>query len=791
MPYILYNSNGTQLATIADGSINSSATPLTFVGKNYAGYGTIVNQNLLYLLQNFSNITPPTNPVIGQLWYNTANKALTVYNGRLFKSISTFNNSSLQPSNSSTGDFWFNELTQQLYFYNGTSFVLVGPENPQSNRSSVIASNSLGTDQNQHYTLNFNVTDDTGLQKIIAVASKDEFNPDPSDPLFNQNYTVIKQGITLPTSDATNGNSISNSNEGAYYFWGTAATAAALVYPTNAGAPAIVHPATDFFLYADWQDALNNGLHINNNYGLIIANGRFIFQYTGSSNIGEITNQGGSQIDFQVNINASVGTVLSIIGQSLVPATTLAFDLGTPSNTYNNIYANTVTTKVINYNTLNGVNILSNELVTGHNGLFDNFTATNFTAINATITTLGSTNANIGSITVTGDQRVQGNLNVDQNATVNGNLTIQSGSTPGTITANNINLNSGFNLNGNVFGNLNGVNNVVTATSIFSTITYVINIQGNPAGNLSNFYGNVNGIGNNVTATNIKSSGITSVNVTSTNFTSAGLVVGQNAIFSNFTATTFTAINAVISNLQVDNISANTLNFPPAVSLTVDIFGNVNGIGNVVTATTIQTTNFTTVNINSTGATKGHNGMFDNFTATNITAGRVIVENTGTFDRLETSRLIGNGGFSGTEGQIYGQWSLDSGATLSATYSDLAERYHADAVYGYGTVLIVGGTNEVTTTDIRANTSVAGVVSKAPAYMMNEAAGPDETHPYLALKGRIPCNVVGIIHKGDRLVTSKRHGYAEAFQIGDSPNAVLGIALKDHLTDFGIIEIKV
>jgi len=781
MPYILYNSNGTQLATIADGSINSSATPLTFVGKNYAGYGTIVNQNLLYLLQNFSNATPPTNPVIGQLWYNNASKALTVYNGRLFKSISTFNNSSLQPSNNSTGDFWFNELTQQLYFYNGTSFVLVGPENPQSNRSSVTASNSLGTDQNQHYTLNFNVTDDTGLQKIIAVASRDEFNPDPSDPLFNQNYTVIKQGITLPTSDATNGNSISNSNEGAYYFWGTAATAAALVYPTNAGAPAIVHPATDFFLYADWQNALSNGLHINNNYGLIIADGRFIFQYTGSSNIGEITNQGGSQIDFQVNINASVGTVLSIIGRSLVPATTLAFDLGTPSNTYNNIYANTVTTKVINYNILNGVNILSNGLVTGHNGLFDNFTATNFTATNATITTLGSTNANIGSITVTGDQRVKGNLNVDQNTTVNGNLIMQGGSNPGTITANDINLNSSFNLKGNVFGNLNGINNVVTATSIFATTTYTINIQGNPAGNLSNFYGNVNGISNTVTATNIFSTNLTSANITSTR-----LVNGTNGIFSSFTATTFTATNAVITNLQAGTLNANSLIFPTDASTTVNIFGNVNGINNVVTATNIYA-----VNVNSTALVSGQNGKFASFTSTNLSSVRLDVAYTGTFGKVETLQLIGIGGFGGTEGQFVGQWSLSSGSTLSATYSDLAERYHADAIYDYGTVLVVGGTNEVTTTDIRANTSIAGVVSKAPAYMMNEDAGSDETHPYLALKGRIPCNVVGIIHKGDRLVTSKRHGYAEAFQIGDSPNAVLGIALEDHLADFGMIEIKV
>jgi hypothetical protein len=75
--------------------------------------------------------------------------------------------------------------------------------------------------------------------------------------------------------------------------------------------------------------------------------------------------------------------------------------------------------------------------------------------------------------------------------------------------------------------------------------------------------------------------------------------------------------------------------------------------------------------------------------------------------------------------------------------------------------------------------------------MMNKAAGPDSTHPYIALKGRIPCKVVGIIHKGDRLVTSTRHGYAEAFQLGDDPTAVIGIALEDNIGDSGMIEIKV
>ena len=67
---------------------------------------------------------------------------------------------------------------------------------------------------------------------------------------------------------------------------------------------------------------------------------------------------------------------------------------------------------------------------------------------------------------------------------------------------------------------------------------------------------------------------------------------------------------------------------------------------------------------------------------------------------------------------------------------------------------MIGGINEVTTTDQRAATSIAGIVSKNPAYTLNAEAGPDQTHPYVALKGRVPCKVVGVVHKSCLLYTS-------------------------------------
>jgi len=132
-----------------------------------------------------------------------------------------------------------------------------------------------------------------------------------------------------------------------------------------------------------------------------------------------------------------------------------------------------------------------------------------------------------------------------------------------------------------------------------------------------------------------------------------------------------------------------------------------------------------------------------------------------------------------------------SGISTRARYADLAERYSSDRPYQPGTVVIIGGTAEITACKVRADTAVAGIISKNPGYMMNAEAGPDSSHPYVALKGRVECFVVGNIKKGDMLVTSRHFGHAEAWKQGDSPSAVFARALQDFSGDVGIIEVKI
>lgn len=126
-----------------------------------------------------------------------------------------------------------------------------------------------------------------------------------------------------------------------------------------------------------------------------------------------------------------------------------------------------------------------------------------------------------------------------------------------------------------------------------------------------------------------------------------------------------------------------------------------------------------------------------------------------------------------------------NGTASSANYADLAERYEADSSYVPGTVLKIGGTKEVTATVDAYDVDVFGVVSTAPAFLMNDFVKDDSTHPKVALAGRVPVRVVGKVKKGQRLVSSGVAGVAMAVDTNDSLNAfaVIGRALEDKNVD--------
>jgi hypothetical protein len=119
-----------------------------------------------------------------------------------------------------------------------------------------------------------------------------------------------------------------------------------------------------------------------------------------------------------------------------------------------------------------------------------------------------------------------------------------------------------------------------------------------------------------------------------------------------------------------------------------------------------------------------------------------------------------------------------TGTANTAKYADLAENYLPDTEYDIGTVLIFGGDNEVTTTDVESDVSVAGVVSEKPAYLMNSDL---EGGVAIALRGRVPCKVIGPVAKGDLMVTAATPGFA--CSIGRDRSQANSVFAKSLVTD--------
>jgi len=170
---------------------------------------------------------------------------------------------------------------------------------------------------------------------------------------------------------------------------------------------------------------------------------------------------------------------------------------------------------------------------------------------------------------------------------------------------------------------------------------------------------------------------------------------------------------------------------------------------------------------------------------TNITASGVLTINSG---GSTTAIVNGSSNAAGNIGSSTGYFNTVFAKATSAQYADLAENYSADAEYPPGTVIIFGGTAEITVSNISHDTRVAGVISTQPAYLMNaESDGLP-----VALTGRVPCQVQGPVTKGDRLVNIAT-GIAGRFDpaLGEL-GCVLGKSLED-ITDeqVALIEIAV
>lgn len=196
MAYTINLTDGTVFATVNDGTVNT-ASSMTLVGKNYAGYGEFLDENFIHLLESGSNTTAPAAPLTGQLWWDKTNFLLKVYNGTLFKTISAATSSASAPTSNVTGDLWYDTTNQQVKVYTGSSFIVVGPAfTSTEGTAGAIPETVNDNTATPHYV--------TGLYVAgtrVAIVSKDaNFTAAaPTSTLF----PTIYKGITISNSADT------------------------------------------------------------------------------------------------------------------------------------------------------------------------------------------------------------------------------------------------------------------------------------------------------------------------------------------------------------------------------------------------------------------------------------------------------------------------------------------------------------------------------------------------------------------------------------------------------------
>jgi hypothetical protein len=318
MAYQVDKFNGTFLVSVEDGTIDTT-TDLRFVGKNYAGYGEVQNENFLHLLENFSNTTAPPKVVTGQIWFDSANKKLKFYDGSRFRTAGGAEASQTAPSGLTPGDFWFDTAGQQLYAFNGTEFVLIGPENaPDIGTSALVPQLVRDTTGGTHSIAKLLAGGETML-----VISKDAFTLGSETPITG--FSVIKKGITL-----VNTNGVTGITSTDHYFWGTAANALKL------GS----FVAEDFVRLSN--PALPSGAEFDDQ-GFYLGDQRDIRFYVDGL-LPVIENQLGD--DFRIRIRVSSGDQRDVAvfdRTSLYPGQNNFFTLGKVSERWNNVYSITFT----------------------------------------------------------------------------------------------------------------------------------------------------------------------------------------------------------------------------------------------------------------------------------------------------------------------------------------------------------------------------------------------------------------------------------------------------------------
>ena len=285
MSYTINLTDGTVFATIADGTINTSSS-MILVGKNYAGYGEFLDTNFIHLLENSSDTVAPGAPLEGQLWWDSGNFLMKVYNGTTWKTISSATSSSTAPVSNVTGDLWYDTTNQQLKVYTGSTWLLVGPQfSAGEGTSGAIVATITDNLSVNHVVVELWVND-----SIVGIISKDAtFTPQVS----LSGFTTVRPGITLSTLIGSQ---------------------VPLFQGTSTNSQLLESLSSSQFMRTDANTSTSGTMSVLNNTGLSVGSNSDLRASVSGTDVTIRNQTSGGNLYFGVNVAGNVTPSLTIFG---------------------------------------------------------------------------------------------------------------------------------------------------------------------------------------------------------------------------------------------------------------------------------------------------------------------------------------------------------------------------------------------------------------------------------------------------------------------------------------------
>jgi hypothetical protein len=347
MPYVINRWAGQPIVTVEDGTVTQTLD-VKLIGKNYAGYGEIQNENFVHLLENFAGAQSPVNAISGQIWYDSTNRQLKFHTGEQVAGVKLWKTAGgveygAEPASASPGDLWFDTTSGQLKVRGMNAWAVIGPQAAGSGvtqmRSRLILGRAPGVGSSQPAT-NFSIIEATSGDSVVFVISSNEFTIAPTgtgpggvnDP-DNQipGFTIIKKGITLANINPTTG--APNNLNDQTLVWGTSVlTKGLLVNNTVVASENVITIENPDFRTATVPVTFsNNGLRVGSadDLRVLVSNNTPIFE-----------NTTGNTLTFRVSSGSSS---ISIQDKAILPGANNQYTLGSELLKWSNIHATTFT----------------------------------------------------------------------------------------------------------------------------------------------------------------------------------------------------------------------------------------------------------------------------------------------------------------------------------------------------------------------------------------------------------------------------------------------------------------